>query len=148
MENPLALYVFGADDHSCQTVINNTLSGGVTVNDVFVHAAVPNAPFGGVGDSGSGYYHGKYGLLAFSHLRTIVSLPTWLDRYMEWRYPPYTIANIKKLGIGKPKFKRGETMEDQKIKSVMGTKILWKMLPYIATAAIVVLAERRGIFRW
>lgn len=142
MENPLGLYVFGGDDNSCQTVIDNTLSGGVTVNDVFVHAAVPNAPFGGVGESGSGYYHGKYGLLAFSHLRTIVSLPRWLDRYMDWRYPPYNIANITKLGLGKPRFRRGETIEDQKIKSVMSTKVLWKTLPYIAVAAVVVLVER------
>ena len=148
MENPLALYVFSGDDHSCQTVIDNTLSGGVTVNDVLMHAAIPNAPFGGVGESGSGYYHGKYGIFAFSHLRTIVSLPTWLDRYMEWRYPPYNIANVSKFSVGKPRFRRGETIEDQKIKSIRGTRILWKMLPFVATAAIAVLAERRGLFRW
>ena len=148
MENPLGLYIFGADSTACQTVIDNTLSGGVTVNDVFVHAAVPNAPFGGVGESGSGYYHGKYGLLAFSHLRTVVSLPTWLDRFMGWRYPPYDIANVSKLGVRKPKFRRGETIEDQKVKSVMRTKILWRMLPFVAIAVIAVLAKREGLFRW
>ena len=147
MENPLGLYVFSGDNASCQTVLDNTLSGGVTINDVFMHAAVPNAPFGGVGDSGSGYYHGKYGLLAFSHLRTVVSLPTWLDRYMEWRYPPYDIANVSKLGVGKPKFRRGETIEDQKIKPVVRTETLWRILPFVATAVMVVLAERRGLLR-
>lgn len=136
MEHPLAIYVFSGDPDSTRTVIENTMSGGVTINDVFMHAAVPNAPFGGVGESGSGYYHGKYGLLAFSHLRTIVALPTWLDRFMAFRYPPYGVANFVKFGTLKAKFKRGEKFQDQQIKS--SSQKPWKAL--ISAISVAVLA--------
>jgi len=90
----------------------------VTVNDVALHCAVPNAPFGGTGESGHGYYHGKYGFLTFTHLRSIVSPPNWLDSVLSFRYPPYNMSNISKLAIKNHLgFKRGETMADQKIKS-------------------------------
>jgi aldehyde dehydrogenase (NAD+) len=90
----------------------------VTVNDVALHCVVPNAPFGGIGESGYGYYHGKYGFLAFTHLRSIVSPPNWLDKVLSFRYPPYNMSNASKLAIKNHLgFKRGETMADQKIKS-------------------------------
>ena len=148
MEHPLGLYVFSGDNRSRDTIVDSTLSGGVTVNDVFMHCAVPNAPFGGVGESGSGYYHGKYGILEFSHLRTIVSLPLWLDKYMGFRYPPFDMANVSKLGVPKPNFRRGETIQDQKIRKATLSKLLWKLLPYGAVAIIAVLGERRGLFKW
>jgi aldehyde dehydrogenase (NAD+) len=126
MQHPLGLYVFSKDTPSTQNIISNTLSGGVTVNDVLLHAAVPDAPFGGVGESGMGSYHGKYGLLAFSHLRTIVALPTYLERFMAFRYPPYDMKNLAKVGMPKAKFRRGEGMEDQKIKAK--SIVPWKSL--------------------
>ena len=89
-----------------------------------MHAGVPNAPFGGVGESGYGTYHGKYGFDTFSHLRTVVALPTWLDRFMDFRYPPYGTGTKSRLSIkNRLGFKRGESMEDQVIvgrKGVVG----------------------------
>jgi aldehyde dehydrogenase (NAD+) len=97
-------------------VEDETISGGVTINDVLMHAGVPGAPFGGVGESGMGYYHGKYGFLAFSHTRTIVAPPTWLDKLMSFRYPPFDIRNRNKLAVtNRLGFKRGEKLEDQRI---------------------------------
>lgn len=67
---PLALYYFGGGEEE-QRVLDRTRSGGVTVNDVMTHAFAENLPFGGVGPSGSGAYHGKAGFLNFSHARSI-----------------------------------------------------------------------------
>lgn len=73
-----------------------------------IHAGTVDAPFGGVGESGTGAYHGKHGILAFSHQRTILDLPTWLDVLFAARYPPYSHANINKMyPQGKPPFGRG-----------------------------------------
>ncbi len=86
------------------------------MNDVLMHAGVPHAPFGGVGESGYGYYHGKHGFNAFSHTRTVVAPPTWLDSLMSFRYPPYNISNKSKISVKNTLgFNRGETMADQKI---------------------------------
>ena len=81
-----------------------------------MHAGVPNAPFGGVGESGYGAYHGKHGLNTFSHTRTVVAPPTWLDKVMGFRYPPYKMSNKSKLAVkNRLGFKRGEGIEDQVI---------------------------------
>ncbi|XLZ67794.1 coniferyl aldehyde dehydrogenase [Massilia sp. SR12] len=70
-ERPLALYWFGRDRRNCQQVLESTISGGVTVNDALWHAAQENLPFGGVGASGTGAYHGEHGFLAFSKQKPI-----------------------------------------------------------------------------
>lgn len=70
-ERPLALYWFGRDRRNCQQVLSSTISGGVTVNDALWHAAQENLPFGGVGASGTGAYHGEHGFLAFSKQKPI-----------------------------------------------------------------------------
>ncbi|KAF5026814.1 hypothetical protein F66182_1098 [Fusarium sp. NRRL 66182] len=112
--HPLAIYIFSSDRSEIDYVLQNTISGGVTVNDVFMHFGVPGAPFGGVGDSGQGYYHGAYGFLAFSHQRTILEMPTWMDKLLAFRYPPYTMNNMSKLVVKNSLgFRRGETMDDQ-----------------------------------
>ncbi|MDZ3991707.1 coniferyl aldehyde dehydrogenase [Pseudomonas sp. Teo4] len=86
---PLALYYFGADAQEQQQVLDHTLSGGVTLNDVMLHAAMHDAPFGGVGASGMGHYHGREGFLEFSHLRTVFQAPAH-DPRREWGLlPPY-----------------------------------------------------------
>ncbi|KAI5285672.1 hypothetical protein KEM55_000555, partial [Ascosphaera atra] len=61
-DTPLATYIFSRNQHLIDHIIRNTRSGGVTVNNVFYHAFVPHAPFGGVGYSGMGGYHGEYGV--------------------------------------------------------------------------------------
>ncbi|GAA0680129.1 coniferyl aldehyde dehydrogenase [Marinobacterium maritimum] len=86
---PLALYYFGGDADEEQKVLSNTLSGGVTVNDLMMHAAMHEAPFGGVGASGMGHYHGYEGFLEFSHARTVFRAPQY-DPRGEWgMLPPH-----------------------------------------------------------
>ena len=71
-QHPLAIYAFTNDPAEKARILNETQSGGVTFNDCMLHVAAHDAPFGGVGHSGLGYYHGHYDVLAFSHLRTQV----------------------------------------------------------------------------
>lgn len=88
-ERPLALYYFGQDDDEQNYVLEHTLSGGVTLNDVLMHAAMEDAPFGGVGASGMGHYHGFEDFLEFSHARTVFS-GAKADPRGEWgMLPPY-----------------------------------------------------------
>jgi hypothetical protein len=66
-----ALYYFGNDFAEERLVLDGTTSGGVTINDCLIHAAVKRLPFGGTGPSGMGAYHGKTGFLTFSHARSV-----------------------------------------------------------------------------
>jgi aldehyde dehydrogenase (NAD+) len=92
-EKPLALYYFGTKG---DYVLRHTSSGGACVNDVIMHIVNHSTPFGGVGNSGMSAYHGKDSFLAFSHRRTVVSTPTWVD--MPFRYMPYKLFKfIKKM---------------------------------------------------
>lgn len=92
-EKPLALYYFGTNG---DYVLRHTSSGGACVNDVIMHIVNHNVPFGGVGNSGMGSYHGKESFLSFSHRRSVVSTPTFID--MPFRYMPYKLFKlIKKM---------------------------------------------------
>lgn len=73
---PLAMYIFSTNDELIETLISETSSGGVTVNGWATHAAEMSLPFGGVGSSGSGRYHGIHGFRELSHERAVVSHPT------------------------------------------------------------------------
>ena len=84
---PLALYVFSENSDVQNTVLQNTNSGGGCVNDTVTHLTVPGLPFGGVGDSGMGGYHGKHSFDTFSHKRGILSKPSMFD--IKLRYAPY-----------------------------------------------------------
>lgn len=97
-EHPLALYGFTNDETEKKRIQNETASGGVTFNDCLLHAAARDAPFGGVGNSGTGAYHGHHGIMAFSYLRTYTNaLPNYLERFMDARYPPYSIEKMMKI---------------------------------------------------
>ena len=72
--NPLALYWFGKDKKNLQRVLEETRSGGVTVNDTLLHAAIESLPFGGIGASGMGSYNGKTGFDTFSHAKPILEV--------------------------------------------------------------------------
>ena len=88
-ERPLALYYFGTDPAEQAWVLDHTLSGGVSINDVTMHPALHDAPFGGVGASGMGHYHGREGFLEFSHARSVYSHSAH-DPRREWgMLPPY-----------------------------------------------------------
>jgi coniferyl-aldehyde dehydrogenase len=68
---PLALYYFGDDSAESEMLLERTHSGGVTINDVIFHFAMDDLPFGGVGPSGMGAYHGHRGFLEFSHEKAV-----------------------------------------------------------------------------
>jgi len=86
---PLALYYFGSDHGEMQWVIDHTSSGGVTVNDIAVHFLAEELPFGGVGASGMGAYHGEHGFKRFSHARAVLQ-QTGLDvQGLAGLRPPY-----------------------------------------------------------
>lgn len=70
---PLALYVMSFDEKSQQKILQQTHSGGVCINETVFHVAADDAPFGGIGPSGMGHYHGKEGFLTFSHAKTVLS---------------------------------------------------------------------------
>jgi coniferyl-aldehyde dehydrogenase len=84
---PLALYWFGADVAAQKRVLQGTVSGGVTVNDTLMHVAHEGLPFGGVGDSGLGAYHGETGFLRFTHCKSVFVQSRWSLGH--WLYPPY-----------------------------------------------------------
>ena len=96
-DKPLALYAFSSDDDTLEHVVANTSAGGVTLNHAVLHLAVPDLPFGGVGQSGMGSYHGKSGFDTFSHFKAVLDKPTRPDPAL--MYPPYT--NLKKKIIRK-----------------------------------------------
>ena len=94
-EKPLAFYYFGKESDGWD-IIGKTSSGGGCINDVIMHIANENIPFGGVGNSGMGRYHDKESFEAFSHTRSFVSTGTWID--LPFRYMPYKMFGlVKKL---------------------------------------------------
>lgn len=94
-EKPLALYYFGKVKHA-KEVLHLTSAGGSCINDTIMHIANENMPFGGVGNSGMGHYHGKLSFDAFSHKRAVVTTPVWID--LPFRYMPYRMFGlVKKL---------------------------------------------------
>ncbi len=86
-DKPLALYVFGGDAATTK-VVERTSAGGVCINHAVLHVALPDLPFGGVGESGMGAYHGQAGFDRFSHLKSVLAKPTRPDPTV--LYPPYT----------------------------------------------------------
>lgn len=91
---PLAFYYFGEKKNGWEAIRRCT-SGGACLNDTIMHIVNENSPFGGVGNSGLGCYHGKDSFTAFSHKRTVLYTPTWLD--IPFRYMPYTLFKYIKF---------------------------------------------------
>lgn len=89
-EKPLALYYFGTDRSEERLVFDRLPSGGASVNDVLMHASAFDAPFGGVGRSGMGHFHGREGFDAMSHMRTIFRGGWWDPRKALGMLPPYS----------------------------------------------------------
>jgi aldehyde dehydrogenase (NAD+) len=84
---PLAIYLFSEDSGAQERLLAASSSGSVAFNDVVIQAGMAGLPFGGVGESGMGRYHGEAGLLTFSQQRTLLRRPLWPDVML--RYPPY-----------------------------------------------------------
>jgi aldehyde dehydrogenase (NAD+) len=92
---PLALYVFTKDQDRARTLIDRMPSGGAVINHIAMHCLVPQLPFGGVGASGMGAYHGQWGFEALSHRRAVLAKSAWPDPSL--LYPPYTDRAMKIL---------------------------------------------------
>ncbi|MGB8390642.1 aldehyde dehydrogenase family protein [Mycobacterium sp.] len=90
---PLALYVFTSSSQRARALVDQIPSGGAVINHVAMHCLVPSLPFGGVGASGMGAYHGQWGFETFSHRRAVLSKPSRPDPRMV--YPPYTDRALK-----------------------------------------------------
>ncbi|MBQ2983776.1 MAG: aldehyde dehydrogenase [Candidatus Gastranaerophilales bacterium] len=92
--HPLALYIFSKNNKNIKKVTEKIRYGGGCINDVVVHLATPEMPFGGFKQSGIGAYHGKFGFDCFSHKKSILDKKTWFD--LPLRYQPYS-SIIEKL---------------------------------------------------
>lgn len=95
--HPLALYVFSTNKKNIKHITEHCRYGGGCINDVVVHLATPEMPFGGFGESGMGSYHGKFGFETFSHRKSTLDKKLWLDLPM--RYQPYKNFYNKLLRI-------------------------------------------------
>ncbi|KAJ3488890.1 hypothetical protein NLI96_g2510 [Meripilus lineatus] len=105
-DHPLALYVFSQDDKYKAKVFDNTQSGACLANELLVHIGTPGLPFGGVGPSGSGATTGKFNFDTFTHLRSTLDSPGWVDKIaLGVRFPPYTqdksnwLAKMQKVDL-------------------------------------------------
>lgn len=87
LPKPLALYLFTSDRKIQKKILSEVSAGGVVINDLMLHAANFHLPFGGVGNSGTGSYHGKYGFETFSHHKAVLKKSLLTD--IPFRYPPY-----------------------------------------------------------
>ncbi|XP_063312670.1 aldehyde dehydrogenase family 3 member A2 isoform X1 [Pelobates fuscus] len=130
-EKPLALYVFSNNKKVIKKMIAATSSGGVTANDVIMHFTVIELPFGGVGHSGMGAYHGKHTFETFSHKRACLIKSLAMEGVNQIRYPPFT---EKKLGWAK--FLLMNKFNKRKIGLLL--------LPVLAVIAAVVIKK----YRW
>lgn len=86
--SPLAAYIFSKHGDAIAKFRERVLAGGMCANDTIMHLTVPDLPFGGVGESGMGAYHGKASFDAFSHFKSFLNKTTWFD--VDLRYPPFT----------------------------------------------------------
>ena len=89
---PLAMYLFTRDHKLEQKMLTSISAGNVAINDGMMFMANPQLPFGGVGNSGMGRYHGQFGFDTFSHLKAVIKRGTLLDPNL--RYPPYTDSKL------------------------------------------------------
>ena len=91
-EKPLSAYLFSNDSNEKDQFTTTISFGGGCINDVIMHIANEHLPFGGVGNSGIGNYHGKHGFYCFSHQKSILKKPTWGEPNL--KYPPYTASKL------------------------------------------------------
>ncbi|KAM4687231.1 aldehyde dehydrogenase family 3 member B1-like isoform 1-T2 [Rhinophrynus dorsalis] len=94
-ERPLAAYVFSSNTQVINQFLDRTSSGGFCANDGLIHSTLMSLPFGGIGDSGMGNYHGKFSFDTFSHHRACLVRSDGREKLNEIRYPPYTQRNLE-----------------------------------------------------
>ncbi|KAI1288963.1 Aldehyde dehydrogenase [Mortierella claussenii] len=96
-DQPLALYVFSENKKKVDTILNNTRSGSVVVNDTLIQFSIHSLPFGGTGPSGMGNYHGKRSFDTFSHERSTIIKSLSMEKGNDLRFPPYSDTKISWL---------------------------------------------------
>lgn len=96
-EKPLAFYYFGKSKRAAE-ILRRSTSGGACINDTLMHVSNHNLPFGGVGNSGMGKYHGRYSFLAFSNERSVLTTPVWPD--LPVKYAPFKYFGMVKRLLG------------------------------------------------
>ncbi|XP_028399855.1 aldehyde dehydrogenase, dimeric NADP-preferring-like [Dendronephthya gigantea] len=96
-EKPLALYVFAKDQQTMDKFVAETSSGGFCGNDTLIYFSAEHLPFGGVGHSGTGAYHGKIGFEEFSHKKAVYVTKQAMESVNTLRYPPYNDTNLKRI---------------------------------------------------
>lgn len=130
-DTPLAVYAFSNDKAEQEQILTTTRSGGATINDAMFHAVIQTVPFGGVGESGSGFYRGKHSFHAFTHRRSLANQPGWTESQLRVRYPPYSDALLNKFkrtsGLGSANFDR-----EGKVYKVP----VWKRLAFLGAAGV------------
>jgi len=94
-EKPLAAYLFTKSDEEKSKLLKLVSFGGGCINDTLMHITSDYLPFGGIGNSGIGNYHGAYGFLSFSHQKSVIEKTTWGEP--DWKYPPYSDKKMKWL---------------------------------------------------
>ncbi len=94
-EKPLAAYLFTKNEEEKNKLLDLVSFGGGCINDTLMHITSDYLPFGGIGNSGIGNYHGEYGFLAFSHQKSVIEKSTWGEP--DWKYPPYTDKKMQWL---------------------------------------------------
>lgn len=94
-DKPLALYLFANDKDVQDRILAGASAGGTTINHIWLHLAVHQLPFGGVGESGMGAYHGRHSFETFSHRRAVLKKPNWPDPPI--LFPPYTARKLRWL---------------------------------------------------
>lgn len=134
--NPLAMYIFSNNKHETERIMTQVKSGACMIGDTLIHVAAQNAPFGGIRQSGSGSYHGRWSYSAFTHERTVIRQPFWTELMNGVRNPPYTPTKPKMAQAfieAKPGFNRdGSTKWDSK-----------KLVVYTVSGALVALGTYR-----
>lgn len=120
---PLGIYPFGTQKEM-NRVLDETRSGGATLNDAFYHGAIPTLQFGGVGESGQGSYRGRASFEVFTHRRSVVQTPGWMERLLAVRYPPHTGTGKQKqfaaMSNKKPGFDREGNVHGNILSLVFG----------------------------
>ncbi|CAB4002974.1 aldehyde dehydrogenase family 3 member B1-like [Paramuricea clavata] len=96
-EKPLALYVFANDHKTVDKFVEETSSGAVCANDTMIYVSADHVPFGGVGHSGTGAYHGKTGFEEFSHKKPVYATKQMMESVNTLRYPPYNDTNVSRV---------------------------------------------------
>jgi len=101
-EKPLAIYLFSKNQTIIDDVLKRTSCGGVCINDCILQMALETLPFGGVGNSGMGRYHGSFSFDCFTHEKSVLQRPQSGEKLLWMRYPPYDDAKFywtKQLGV-------------------------------------------------